>query len=1385
MKNIRWEDFEYYSRNPQTDFEDFARMFFQLTFFNKIVNLVQGTNNPGLETEPIKIGDVNVGFQAKYFSNNVNYDDLVDSCNKIIKYYKGKVNKVIFYCNKDFSARSKKLLDIKSNLESNSISYEFVCNKNILNKIETDEKFSFLLNYFNGYLENLRFKEWADVSLSDIGPRYTSGFHVPVHKEEELHAFFKDEKFFDNILLIFDNFISKLDNFRNVPISLMNSIYNSAVLLKNCVKNDFDSLLKSKEILLTYIDNIDLLLKEKLENHNEKDNQNSSKENLFEFVDLKEKLNDLYGTLKYYIEFVFNKIMIVDGDAGYGKTHLLGYFTEMSLTSELSKIVLFLGHKFLENSRPQKQMIEMLDFNGNFDDFITALDFYGETHNCIVTLIIDGINESEYSKIWKSYLNELLNKINCTNHVKIIISIRDTYKERCFSDNIYQLIDEKKIREIKLSGFRHNLQYAIPAFFNFYNIALNVDSFLNRDFENPLILKLFCDSYTDRNPQNRSLLNMYYSFINKEEDKILSENNIKISRHQGKKIIRNFANILLRDNVYYILDDDLYECCDDIPNSNLIIEGFVKAGVFLDYLSGDKTYLCVAFEKLTEFVIADAILESCGSFDELNTYINENFINFNRGFLYANSAGIFGALSVLCKEKFDRELIECIHIDSIDDFILTNYIGEYLRGYRYRNDNEIIKNDFFDKIYPFIQKLNLYDYFIDCLIDLSTRNCELNAETLLEWTNKFNLAEKDFYFTIHINEKFESSEFNFSMLDFAKNINSNFNLKEVKNLLILLILYLSSSNRQLRDNSSKAIIKIFSLYPELIVPILSKFINNVDPYITSRLFGCVYGGVIKSYNEDKLNKHISLSICDFIYENVFKNIDKFVDILLRDYATNTLDFLIKTFDLNCYDLHLIMPPYKTSLSIPKLDKKEVAKKYINESGSHSSGTEFIKMSMSPELSIEGFSPMYGDFGRYVFDSSLRNFSGYKTEEVFLYAFNYIIDVLGYKNELFTSYDTMKRRYRGDSKTTERIGKKYEWIAMYHTLALVADNYSYSEKYTDYETNKYQGAWRPYIRDFDPTLFLESNDRCYALDIELWCEKYNNWLIGDDNWSTINEPKNVRKHLQIKDNFGNEWICLKMSNSEKTKCNFEKNRSLWFTSTCCLIEKKNFLKFINATKKISFYGRWFDSAEVSSRYNVFIGEYCWSRAFDDEYGSNIFRDAQILDGKTKEKRIVPKLIKIPNELKSSLVISNEPEFIEVQKYKNVGKMCSCHYEYLWEEEYDYSKEETVRILCPSIFFVDKLNLKQRENGIWYCENELACADFSFVKNSNVSGLYIKRKFFDKALGKKYVPVWIGLGEKIESDNYWVQDNVKFLNSSSLCYEKENGEFEEIDIYEKRH
>ena len=110
---------------------------------------------------------------------------------------------------------------------------------------------------------------------------------------------------------------------------------------------------------------------------------------------------------------------------------------------------------------------------------------------------------------------------------------------------------------------------------------------------------------------------------------------------------------------------------------------------------------------------------------------------------------------------------------------------------------------------------------------------------------------------------------------------------------------------------------------------------------------------------------------------------------------------------------------------------------------------------------------YGDFGRYIFQAALSDFEGVDVQNAYLYAMNYVFNVLKYSNDYLGECDRLKGYYqysRHNSRKIERIGKKYQWIAFYNTLSHVADNYKLS-----YEGGSYTGTWKLYVRDFDPTI----------------------------------------------------------------------------------------------------------------------------------------------------------------------------------------------------------------------------------------------------------------------------------------------------------------------------
>ena len=87
----------------------------------------------------------------------------------------------------------------------------------------------------------------------------------------------------------------------------------------------------------------------------------------------------------------------------------------------------------------------------------------------------------------------------------------------------------------------------------------------------------------------------------------------------------------------------------------------------------------------------------------------------------------------------------------------------------------------------------------------------------------------------------------------------------------------------------------------------------------------------------------------------------------------------------------IKPQYK-SIPIPDIDDQ----KYANRD--FKNGLFYIQHSMR----FEGMG-MYGDFGRYVFQSAIRNFE-VDDYTIFNYAMHYIINELGYQGELFDDYD---------------------------------------------------------------------------------------------------------------------------------------------------------------------------------------------------------------------------------------------------------------------------------------------------------------------------------------------------------------------------------------------
>lgn len=636
-------------------------------------------------------------------------------------------------------------------------------------------------------------------------------------------------------------------------------------------------------------------------------------------------------------------------------------------------------------------------------------------------------------------------------------------------------------------------------------------------------------------------------------------------------------------------------------------------------------------------------------------------------------------------------------ICSIKDMdVRQQYLDEYAKSYKLRS-NKSIRPEFF---FEFCLKNNItLDLFFEVLISCSLKKSSpLNAEFLHSYLSNKTINERDKEWTTYINDYFGSDESRVYQIitSFLNEANLLNNLDRDRTFLLLVLFswILTSSNRKLRDETSKAMIIVLKHHLDLVIPLLKKFSNVKDPYVIQRLYGIVLGSIIQSGIANK--QDICSSISLFVYKNIFAKDIVYEDILLRDYARQIIEYTYTYFKQNFpseIDLEKVRPPY-SSHDIPSNVKELEVPDYKGA----------LKIKNSMKITEEG--ALYGDFGRYVFESALYDFD-LDCDKLVLknYAMYIIFNEIGYNNAL-SEYDCSRSisYYPGQTDRIERIGKKYQWIAFYKTLALVSDHFYLRSSGSPNENRRnYEGAWDPYVRDFDPTLvskdLLKKQSLVDEISMKEKSVEFSEKIDLNDKDLPLN-LKTITDNLIIQDD-KYEWVSL-YSFFQKYSAGEEKNKLITCTINGFFIkntELKQYNKFdkkilLNAIKKADVFA-------PPSTYTSYLKEYPWSQSCYD-------------------------LIEACN---SGLeVIGCDPKINSIlEKFTY-----SCCY-LLWEEEYDFSKGSVESRFLPNKDLFDKCKLSCSDSN---CElingnNEvvaLSCSSHS----SSFSKFVIRKDILDSYL-----------------------------------------------------
>lgn len=1368
--DISWESFSV--NNPDVrgihfKFEDLCRQLFCKEKLSNNRLLHSNPNNPGLEAEPVfdEANNKWIGFQAKYFDNSVKYNEIKHSAELIVKHYRGKVEQVYLYCNKPL--KSESLYETNKILDDAGIKLELITDNAILDLVRDYPALGFY--YFDTQIFDFDwFKKHSEEMFDELGERFNRNFNVDTKLSKELLLFVHEEKEIDAFNQKKENALNEIINcdIKNIEsCSCLTNLKRAAINLQDvkATENieDWNRILAGpvKEYSTFYSNEIGKkyteLEKWRRISYDPKHTACSQADQMcYELDVVIHKLEFVFEQAKKVLVYdkekriLHNKEMIISGNAGAGKTQLLANIVK-NLFSK-NRIALLLDAGMYYTDEPiQTQIIKNLRINCSFESLIDILDVIGEKDGYIVPVLIDAINETWNRKLWKDGLGPIIDKVNQTSNVRLILSFRTEYKEALLSDSIIDMINHGRILNEECNGFEDNSFLAARKFLDYYGIPFTPLEYFGYEISNPLFLTLYCKTY---NGEEVGLPELFERLIN-HADKTIYKRLEKELRGIGitedvsllKPLVEEIVATMYSDRKRSITRESLCKLAywNQYRLSSVgIINQLVKENVLqCSIRDGIETYR-FTYDRMNDYFFAKQIIIANDNKEAIYNVIKDDLLVIKDGFIHKEwNVDIFINICALYAEKFNEECIDVI--DSLKDKEdELSVLYHYINSFQWRNHKFISKD-------LFRQYIGKDDYYLEAtwktlIINSVKENNPLNADCLHEILSSYTLAKRDYLWTTYINS-FSSEDRVFQLIkmyDKGESLDVNSD-KKVELLLTLFGWLLTSSNRCLRDYTSKAMIEILKNHFSLCKRILEKFSTIDDPYIIQRLYGIVFGVCCKRGASNA--KEFQL-LAEYVFKAIFDKEKVYPDILLRDYARLIIElYLFENPHYNgCIVRNKIIPPYKSD-PIPQIEDQHYLDKKTGQ------GAYFIIESMRLEKMIP-----YGDFGRYVFQSATSHFD-IDFDKIFNYTLFYIFNTLGYSEEYFGEYDKHFTTHdRHLTIKTERIGKKYQWIAMYNILARISDHYKMIDRYGFSSKDKvcFEGAWEPYVRDFDPTLnsnFMECADspmfKAFDLFInDVQCENKRclvNTKEQKKKW--LETPglfhQNIKNTLLINDKNNIKWISLTSFLNVDFRKNENQELCVWAWMYAYFVTKEQkdiFVDYINNKK--NFIPE--DFLSTNQTYTIFNREYPWSPSCD-AFKKYAWVDSFLDTGKYKPGIRTMPIIKISVEGKDVFVpIPEDTTPLMKQKIKRpIGKVLHATSYLLWEEAYDATKDSPISCSVPCAELIEKVQLRQLESDGFYYDQNRELATCSVYQPRKTDSFLIRKDTLDGFLKETgYELVW---------------------------------------------
>ena len=659
--------------------------------------------------------------------------------------------------------------------------------------------------------------------------------------------------------------------------------------------------------------------------------------------------------------FANGRLLILRGEAGTGKTHLLCDFASSRVEAG-APVILLLGHRFTETAEPWTQVRRLTEMHDqSVDQFIDALEEAALAANSRALLIIDAVNEGQGRDIWPEHLPAFLTRLEESRWISVILSVRTAYAEVIIPDVV-----RDKATWITHRGFEGHEYEAARLFFTNQGLKFPSAPVRHPGFRNPLFLKTVCEGLHG-NGETRlpggfrgitSVFDFYLNAVNEDLSKGLDYNrNDNLARAAVNRIASAFAAAgrmsLPRQQVSSLVD----ELLPGRGFSRSLYHGLVTAGVLTEDVSWStggawEEATFITYERLADHIIVDWLLKQyIDASNPEKAFAEDGGLSFlSEGQRYVPS-GLIEALCIQVPEQTGQELVrlapQLTNFPGIGGSFQESLIWRQLDAFS--EDTLTVWNELIDDG-------KIWDDPKDTLLTVSTiPGHPFNAEHLDKRLRSLSLPDRDQWWSIYLHESWDTEGPVDRLVDWALAVSSEDGMdEEVVDLAAITLTWMfTTANRFLRDRAAKALVALLSGRLESAARLVDRFADIDDPYVGERIYAVAYGVAMRSHDPDEVGPLALL-----VYEKVFAGGCPPAHVLLRDYARGVIERAIRLDADIAVDLSLIRPPYRSAW--PRIPDEAEAEALIAE---HRISGDSADLALS--VDHIRFSVSSGDFGTYV------------------------------------------------------------------------------------------------------------------------------------------------------------------------------------------------------------------------------------------------------------------------------------------------------------------------------------------------------------------------------------------------------------------------------------